>query len=469
MQRIFAKLSLVPAHTTHGVGRVLSSSGVALLLACSSGNTSPSSAAAGGSGTGGTHAAGTSVTGNTGTSGEAGAPAASDAGGTSAGQGSDTRTGSSGETSAGGNGASGDRDGRGGSGRGGDGAGTTFGIGGTSGGGATGGGAGGSSGGGDSSPTPVCVDDSTCSGATPKCDASAKQGLGACVQCLASADCAAATPACNPTVHGCADRFVGTWVYVGGTETETCDDGSAPSTLEPTGDVIIEPGATGHLQVDKSFVEGSDACIVDFLLSGDTATATPRSCNEPSPVGTRSMHFTSWSMQSTDGQTMTLSAAFSLGFSGIGSCGFVVNGTLTRVWPGATQGSGGSSGLGGGGGTGGTGGTGGSSGGGEGGATNVADLGTACAFDCPSDFPDCCPADSSWCYETGALTCDSGVCLGAGTGGYCSKACSTESDCAGGSVPMHCLRSCSAPFDTSQIVGYCWDATTYATVLAACD
>lgn len=48
----------------------------------------------------------------------------------------------------------------------------------------------------------LCVNDSTCPAATPRCD----RTTGSCVQCLGASDCGAAAPLCNPATSSCVSR-----------------------------------------------------------------------------------------------------------------------------------------------------------------------------------------------------------------------------------------------------------------------
>ena len=105
-----------------------------------------------------------------------------------------------------------------------------------------------------------------------------------------------------------------------------------------------------------------------------------------------------------------------------------------------------------------SGGSGGAGAGGVGGAEPivVTDLAEACEL--PEEY---CPGDYDWCVND-VPSCDSGTCVGDGSGGRCTKACSSDGDCTGGAVAMRCLLSCVEEY---VLTGVCWDETVYALLI----
>jgi hypothetical protein len=292
-----------------------------------------------------------------------------------------------------------------------------------------------------------------CMAPAPHCDTTA----GRCVECTSNEHCAEPVPACNTTSGVCASRFVGSWRYVSGTDTFACP-GSETETEPVGGTVTIEEGLAGRVEVDRSLVVDSRRCMLEFNVVGDTATLTPKSCSEVVPPTDlrRIMNFTSWVMKSSDGQTMTLSESHTIMLSGDPlTCTSSVEGTLERVWP--DVGSGGSGGAGGAGGAGGRPSIG--TAGSAGSEPVISDLGEACEI--PETF---CFEDSTWCVANGVTTCDSGVCSGAPGASHCSRSCTGDADCQGGSIPMRCSAGCSM----TLFADLCWDEATYAALMGAC-
>lgn len=327
---------------------------------------------------------------------------------------------------------------------GGAGDGAAAGTGGSGGDGGSGGTAGGAAGSGGATDCPPCT------APTPHCNAT----TGRCVECTSNEHCAEPVPACDPNEGACASRFVGSWRYVSGNDTFVCP-GSETEVEPAAGTVTIEAGMAGRVEVDRSLVVDSRRCVLEFDIVGDTATLVPKNCSEVVPPTDlrRTMNFTSWVMKSADGQTMTLSESHTISVSGDPlTCTSSVEGTLERVW--ADAGSGGS---------GGTGGAGGGpnlgTGGGAGMGTAVTDLGEAC------EVPEAiCGEESSWCAANAVMTCDSSLCTGAPGASYCSKVCTTDADCTGGSIPMRCSAGCSI----GLFANLCWDEATYAALMGAC-
>ena len=88
--------------------------------------------------------------------------------------------------------------------------------------------------------------------------------------------------------------------------------------------------------------------------------------------------------------------------------------------------------------------------------TPQVELGRSCAYSC----------DGTFCRAGGGLDnlgCTTSTldmpCLGTGTGMYCTKACSSDSDCSPASRTMRCLVTCGQYPD---VAGYCWSASDYA-------
>lgn len=58
-------------------------------------------------------------------------------------------------------------------------------------------------------------------------------------------------------------------------------------------------------------------------------------------------------------------------------------------------------------------------------------------------------------------------CLGTATGMYCSKSCTSDSDCAPSARPMKCVTAC---LGTPSVIGRCWSSSDYEFLIGrVCD
>jgi hypothetical protein len=143
---------------------------------------------------------------------------------------------------------------------------------------------------------------------------------------------------CIVALAGCGGTpfadFIGTWQFQSGTNNVACPPPVGASMPALVGNLTLEPAIGADLvSLDNA------GCDSQFTVSGTTATAkTGVACERPDPnVGAgvmASSTFTSLTLVTTDGKTMTDTFAGNITFTntmGSIACTFSGSGSLTKV------------------------------------------------------------------------------------------------------------------------------------------
>jgi hypothetical protein len=121
------------------------------------------------------------------------------------------------------------------------------------------------------------------------------------------------------------DNFVGTWTYQSGTLNGACPGLPAMMNTLTGQTFTLEKGTTS----DLLFTLGT--CQVKLTVSGTTASADPgQSCMYTLPTfGAVNVMITSWTNETTNGQSMTTNASGTAQV--VGNCTVTLNGTATKT------------------------------------------------------------------------------------------------------------------------------------------